>query len=111
MAAEGVMQTAFPHLRSPVEGTCSAKVRWREVARSGYGRRVSARPRQQVSVADLVATRQRRLLVLDGFFAMALLEAPLVGISSEAVALAPLLIASLAGLHLAAAVSGRRRQR
>jgi len=54
---------------------------------------------------------QRRLLALDGFFAMALLEAPLVGISSEAVAVAPLLIASLAGLHLAAAVSGRRRQR
>jgi hypothetical protein len=68
-------------------------------------------PRQQVRVADLLATRQRRLLLLDGFFAMALVEAPLVGISSEAVALAPLLIASLAGLHLAAAVSGRRRQR
>ena len=69
---------------------------------------MSARPRQQVRLAEAFATRQRRLLVLDGIFAMALLEAPLAGISSEAVAVAPLLIVSLAALHLVAAVRGRR---
>jgi hypothetical protein len=69
---------------------------------------VSTPPRQQVRIADLVATRQRRLLLLDGFFAMALLEAPLAGMSNEAVAVAPLLAASLASLHLVAAVSARR---
>ena len=65
-------------------------------------------PRQPVRIADVVATRQRRLLLLDGFVAMALLEAPLAGISSAAVAVAPLLAASLAGLHVVAAVSARR---
>ena len=84
------------------------QVRWRRVPPSGYGRAVRTRPRQPVRIADVVATRQRRLLLLDGFVAMALLEAPLAGISSEAVALAPLLAASLAGLHVVAAVSARR---
>jgi len=88
------------------EGRSGRQVRWRAVPHPGYGRAMSSR--QQARVADLVATRQRRLLLLDGFVAMALLEAPLAGISSEAVALAPLLVASLAGLHLAAAVGARR---
>ena len=86
-------------------------VRWRPVPCSGYGRAVSARPRQQVRIAEAFATRQRRLLVLDGIFAMALLEAPLAGISSEAVAVAPLLIVSLAALHAVTAISARRGRR
>jgi hypothetical protein len=72
---------------------------------------VSTRPRRQVRITEVVATRQRRLLLLDGFFACALLEAPLVGIASEAVAIAPLLVVSLACLHLLAAVGGRRDRR
>jgi hypothetical protein len=72
---------------------------------------VSSHGRQPVRVADVVATRQRRLLVLDAFVALALLEAPLAGISSEAVAVAPVLVVSLAGLHLAAAVGARRGRR
>jgi len=69
---------------------------------------VSTRRRQPVRFADVAATPQRRLLLLDGFAACALLEAPLAGISSEAVAIAPLLVVSLAALHLVAAVRGRR---
>jgi hypothetical protein len=61
-----------------------------------------------VRFADAFATRQRRLLLIDGAFALALLEAPLAGISSEAVAIAPLLIVSLAALHLMAALRGSR---
>jgi len=61
-----------------------------------------------VRIADAVATPQRRLLLLDGFAACALLEAPLAGISSEAVAIAPLLVVSLGALHLVAALRGRR---
>ena len=86
-------------------------VRWRPVPHPGYGRGVSARSRQPVRFAEAFATRQRRLLVLDGIFAMALREAPLAGISSEAVAVAPLLIVSLAALHAVTAVSARRGRR
>jgi hypothetical protein len=84
--------------------------RWRGVPHRGYGRAVSTRARQPVRIADAVATPQRRLLLVDGFAACALLEAPLAGISSEAVAIAPLVVVSLAALHLVAAVRGRRRR-
>ena len=69
---------------------------------------MSVERRQPVRLGDVVATRQRRLLLLDGLLAMALLEAPIVGISSEAIAVAPLLVASLAGLHLVAGLGARR---
>jgi hypothetical protein len=72
---------------------------------------VSSRPRQPARFADLVATPQRRLLLLDGFAACALLEAPLAGISSEAVAIAPLLVVSLAALHAVTALTARRGRR
>jgi hypothetical protein len=61
-------------------------------------------------VGQLLATRQRRLLLLDGLAVCALAEAPLAGIESEALAAAPLMIASLASLHLAAAVGARLRR-
>jgi hypothetical protein len=60
-------------------------------------------------VGVLLASRQRRLLLLDGLVVCALVEAPLAGITSEALAAAPLLAASLAVLHLAAAASTRLR--
>jgi hypothetical protein len=63
----------------------------------GYRTRVSA----------LLRTRQRRLLLLDGLVACAIAEAPLAGITSQALAAAPLLLASLAVLHLAAAARAR----
>jgi putative Ca2+/H+ antiporter (TMEM165/GDT1 family) len=62
-------------------------------------------------VGQLLATRQRRLLLLDGLAICALAEAPLAGIESEALAAAPLVIVSLASLHLAAAVATRMRAR
>jgi hypothetical protein len=58
----------------------------------------------------LLRTRQRRLLLLDGLAACALAESPLAGVESEALAAAPLVIASLASLHMAAAVGSRLRQ-
>jgi hypothetical protein len=58
-------------------------------------------------VGQLLATRQRRLLLLDGLAICALAEAPLAGIESAA----PLVIVSLASLHLAAAVATRMRAR
>src|SRR6185436_6640593 len=108
MAAGGCYAACF---RAPGEASEPGRrrnVRWRPVPHPGYGHAVSSRPRQPVRFAEAFATRQRRLLVLDGIFAMALLEAPLAGISSEAVAIAPLLVVSLAALHALAAVRGRR---
>jgi hypothetical protein len=61
-------------------------------------------------VGEVLGTRQRRLLLLDGLAVCLLAESPLAGIESEALAAAPLVVASLAALHLAAAVSSRRRR-
>lgn len=62
-------------------------------------------------VGELLRSRQRRLLLLDALAVLALLEAPFTGLGSEALAAAPLVIASLAALHLAAAVGSRLRRR
>lgn len=62
-------------------------------------------------VAELFRSRQRRLLLLDALALFVLLEAPFTGVGSEALAAAPLVIASLAVLHLAAAVGSRLRRR
>jgi hypothetical protein len=69
-------------------------------AADGYRTRTSA----------LLRTRQRRLLLLDGLAVCALAEAPLAGISSHALAAAPLVVASLALLHVATAASARLRR-
>lgn len=60
-------------------------------------------------IGELLATRQRRLLLLDGLVVCAIVEAPLAGITSQALAAAPLLAASLAVLHLVAAAGNRLR--
>lgn len=58
----------------------------------------------------LTATRQRRLLLVDGLVACALLEAPIAGLAGEALAAAPLLTAGMVTLHVAAALRpGRTR--
>jgi len=65
----------------------------------------------RAQVGALLRTRQRRLLLLDGLALCVLVEAPFTGVGSEALAAAPLVIASLAALHLAAAVGTRLRRR
>ena len=77
----------------------------------GYVRAVQSADGYRRQVGALLGTRQRRLLLLDGLALCALAESPLAGIESEALAVAPLVVASLAALHVAAAVSGRRRRR
>ncbi len=62
-------------------------------------------------VGELLRSRQRRLLLLDGLAVCVLAEAPFTGLGSEALAAAPLVIASLASLHVAAAVGSRLRRR
>ena len=47
--------------------------------------------------------------VAGGLVVCAIIEAPIAGITSQALAVAPLLVASLAVLHLAAAASARLR--
>jgi hypothetical protein len=68
---------------------------------NGYRRRVG----------ELLGTRQRRLLLLDGLAVCVLVEAPFTGVGSEALAAAPLVVASLAALHLTAAAGSRLRRR
>ena len=58
-------------------------------------------------VGEILGTRQRRLLLLDGLVVCAIVEAPLVGITGEALAAAPLLATSLVVLHLLAAARTR----
>ena len=58
-------------------------------------------------VGEILGTRQRRLLLLDGLVVCAIVEAPLAGITSQALAAAPLLAASLVVLHLLAAARTR----
>jgi carbon starvation protein CstA len=65
----------------------------------------------RAQVGRLLGTRQRRLLLLDALALCVLVEAPFTGVGSEALAAAPLVIASLAALHLAAAVGSRLRRR
>ncbi len=62
-------------------------------------------------VGELLGSRQRRLLLLDALALCVLAEAPFTGIGGEALAAAPLVLASLAALHLAAAVGTRLRRR
>lgn len=62
-------------------------------------------------IGELLGSRQRRLLLLDGLALCVLAEAPVTGIGGEALAAAPLVIASLVAPHLAAAFGTRLRRR
>jgi hypothetical protein len=78
-------------------------------ARPGYVRVVQAANGYRTRIGELLATRQRRLLLLDGLVVCAIVEAPIAGIASQMLAAAPLLLASLVVLHLVAAASTRLR--
>jgi hypothetical protein len=79
------------------------------VRESGYVRVVQAANGYRRRIGELLGTRQRRLLLLDGLVVCAIVEAPLAGITSQALAAAPLLAASLAALHLLAVAGARLR--
>lgn len=78
--------------------------------RSGYVRVVQRAGTYRTRMGELLVTRQRRLLLVDGLVLCAIAEAPLAGITSQALAAAPLLVASLVVLHLAAAATTRLRR-
>jgi hypothetical protein len=96
---------------SPAGGVSKPGPRLALPGQPGYVRAVQSADGYRRQVGALLGTRQRRLLLLDGLALCALAESPLAGIESEALAIAPLVVASLAALHVAAAVSGRRRRR